>query len=1337
MPTQQELIKQRLAGGGDDPIRSLIKDRLSEITEATAPPRQIGTGRDIGFRDVIGPVLGQLLRAEQSRRTNFADRSVVSEAGARFARGTIQTQFTLPGNLLTMAGDLTGIDAVRDTGTFFRLAGALGTRDLPPSDPEGRRTRKFVGAVAEATPQFATQVAGSLILGPAAFIGLGVGPVVGDQYIETKERLLAEGAIEEEAIRDASVEAGIAGVITGVTNLLPAKVIPPNFRKPIEKSIRAVVKGLLSGAAAEATQETLERVMTDYSLAIKRQDFAAIKRIGTVAYWKELGFDAAVASVLGAGGKGASIAAEPDEIAQDQAEIIKTVAPEDPAEPLESPADAPTVLAPTEPPVIEPAVTEAVDGLDATQREVAEEAALDVLADEESSDADQQKAAQVVEALDQSKGPAVEEGVEVKPPTAAEKEAFLKGIGVDTSKKVQRTVTEKAALKGKLRGMRDVAAIVSRSVRATVKAAATAKGKIEKDTRVFVRRLIRSTVARDQQGRLLRLVENANPKTLENILDEIDLAIATDKVNERASEVKSLSKKIKKAKFISEAQRQAFLKELADAEGLAKGVKAFKQVESIDKASEAINDTVSDVAQEFATAVAAQKKIANGAYKNVRDTVSQLLKNIAAPAPTPLTEDEQTPTFRKGVILISDIRRLSNVVENIGKRKVNSILEKLLWRQMTRAHGEHELHMGDREGQLEEAAKAFGFSSLSDAFAQLSGSGGEALTQTVDVVIDGKEVTITMGQAMWFAAIDSETEARLLAGDTIVLSEGRKQKGFPVTADEIDAIRKKIPFPLRNFIRAAKGIAGQDTTILFETFLELNGREPRRVGNYFRRKRALQAAETAGKPKSWNDIRVQYNENLGIGKERSGSQDSPIIVEDFLTAILEQISDTSKVIHISKPIREASSVLFDPEVQAAINRNHGDDMNDALETYLGAASLARTNVTKLGEVVRFLNGSLAVAKLGLNPSSWLKQIGGLFRLMPILGFERMANGMANINSVTMKEMTDHSGFFLTRYIRNIVGRFSPIEEKGDKAFGADNATFSATLDRIVRNFLVGDFKAAFRAARDLGLSSLEFLNAFDGINARLAWAGYKYEIQQLHPEWTEGLQLLWVAEKAEDAIRESQNSSSTLDMNMAALNTRGKATSAWLLFSSDRMKTPNRIARGIQRGKGIETVAAEVLNSIWSVAVGRGVTLTTAVMVALALGDEDDIEEAFKRATKLDRNGIALGLEAVNMIDPLFTPPILESLAFNRAQVFDTAVGSSINDLVIAANDFRQSAVALGGGDYEKFREKLIKGGVGAALEVGALGGVNPLDVQMRRVLNAYDKLDDDEQRKLGRGDIP
>ena len=116
----------------------------------------------------------------------------------------------MPGNLRTMAGDITGVDAGRDAGTLFRIAGAIGSTEFPPSQASDNKVRKWVGTFFETLPQFGTQVAGSMVGGIWAFVALGVAPVMGDQYVETKERRLREGATEEEAKRDALIESAIA-----------------------------------------------------------------------------------------------------------------------------------------------------------------------------------------------------------------------------------------------------------------------------------------------------------------------------------------------------------------------------------------------------------------------------------------------------------------------------------------------------------------------------------------------------------------------------------------------------------------------------------------------------------------------------------------------------------------------------------------------------------------------------------------------------------------------------------------------------------------------------------------------------------------------------------------------------------------------------------------------------------------------------------------------------------------------------------------------------------------------------------------------------------------------
>jgi hypothetical protein len=304
--------------------------------------------------------------------------------------------------------------------------------------------------------------------------------------------------------------------------------------------------------------------------------------------------------------------------------------------------------------------------------------------------------------------------------------------------------------------------------------------------------------------------------------------------------------------------------------------------------------------------------------------------------------------------------------------------------------------------------------------------------------------------------------------------------------------------------------------------------------------------------------------------------------------------------------------------------------------------------------------------------------------------------------------------------------------EADQTFGTTTGTFSASMDRATKSVAAGDIVGAYQGLRDAGMSTLEILNFFDAINGRIAWAGYKAKVQRDHPEWSQQQQTEWVAEKAADALRETQNSSSVLDLSTVALQTRGNLTSIWLLFSSDRFKTANRVRRAFAASpaEGAAVVAAESMNIIWSVMVGRGVTLAVSMMIALSLGDEDDRDEAMQRAIAWDRNALALAIEATSTFDPLVTPRLLEIAAFNQAGVFDSAAGSSINDLGGGVMDMITSAKTLAEGEQSKAGEEFIKGLRKAGLEAAALSGLNPLDANMRRVFSAIDKLEDDDQAK-------
>ncbi|MCH8913978.1 MAG: VacB/RNase II family 3'-5' exoribonuclease, partial [Planctomycetes bacterium] len=364
------------------------------------------------------------------------------------------------------------------------------------------------------------------------------------------------------------------------------------------------------------------------------------------------------------------------------------------------------------------------------------------------------------------------------------------------------------------------------------------------------------------------------------------------------------------------------------------------------------------------------------------------------------------------------------------------------------------------------------------------------------------DIRINKGEAMWFLAIDAETEGLAMAGAPLQRRTGRETIGRPISESELADIREEIGKSdpkLAQFVKDVKEIADQDTDRLFATFFDLTGREPIRVIDYFRRRRNLEATTKAGLPTTFREVVIQYNENLGFGKDREGGTRAPIIIEDFLTVMLNHIQETSKVIHIAPGIRDAAGVLLDIRVVAAINATRGEGMNRDLQVHLGAASLARTKNDGIARFVRFVNGSAAIAKLGLNETSQLRQLGGLSRLVPILGPRRMKEGLASVfQKGLMREMTENSGFFWERYIGNISGRHSAVEEGID--FGVDRAKLLDFYDRFSENVSKGDILGAMQAARDASMSTLQILNMLDSVNARVAWIGYRAEVQRNHPD---------------------------------------------------------------------------------------------------------------------------------------------------------------------------------------------------------------------------------------------
>jgi hypothetical protein len=338
----------------------------------------------------------------------------------------------------------------------------------------------------------------------------------------------------------------------------------------------------------------------------------------------------------------------------------------------------------------------AVLPMDPQQRVVAEAAATEVLIDDESLPEDRQVAAEVIQELDNTTAPAQPEATEVAPvaqPTPEQKQQFLDSLGIKKDKARKITLTEKQALKAQIRAQKRSAEIVARAVKAEVQATAKETAAVNKDTRARVRRLVRATISKKRQGKFLALIENATPKNLADILDEVVLAASLDRVEERRADAAKLDKRVKKSKLISNETRDALRAKLEETKSLSDAARKFKQSKVINEASGKINEIIDEVAEAFTDERAANIALLQGKLANTRAAVEKVIGNVGE-AEAVLADDPVTSLGKVWKNGWADIRNLTRLVE--GKSDGTSILEQLMWREMTRAHSRHYEHVATR-----------------------------------------------------------------------------------------------------------------------------------------------------------------------------------------------------------------------------------------------------------------------------------------------------------------------------------------------------------------------------------------------------------------------------------------------------------------------------------------------------------------------------------------------------------------------------------------------------------------------------------------------------------------
>jgi len=709
--------------------------------------------------------------------------------------------------------------------------------------------------------------------------------------------------------------------------------------------------------------------------------------------------------------------------------------------------------------------------------------------------------------------------------------------------------------------------------------------------------------------------------------------------------------------------------------------------------------------------------------ETAKEAAAQAVENIER-AKKPMAESERVEDVDANAVTklgrgFMDLRNATESVE--GKHDGTGVLYNLMHRVMTMAEDAYFTEKRKRYAQIEKAVKAAGFDGLADAFEKLTGAGGKALQSTIRVPLGGQARTISLGQAASLAAIDPSSEDLISRGMKVQMREGRFLTPMAVTMDEIDRLRLRLKMEhpgLLRMVAAFKGIMEEMRPDVFRVHRILKGFEPEIVHDRWPRVRNLSAGEnTQSLPESSHEMVNRVLENSGFLKERTGGTDAPMMVDDVLNVVFDQVDQAAKVTHIALPVRDAANVLLDTRVRTAIASRWGGKFYTDLKRMLMASSRANQVLNTPGaRIVHMLNSNIAVTALASNVGTYMRQAAGLTRLTPYLSAADWAHGVASVPKVSMKEMTDASGYLWDRYIGSPAGRMSPVMSEGAEAM--DRPGIGRAMRQTIANVKAGDIWSAYKAWQRGGKAIMEGVNLADSIVARAAWAGFMRQAEREHPEWSKRRRTAWVAQQTADVVRETQNGSSPLDLSINSAMSRDSGMAAFFLFTSDPLKARNRIARAYKQSvaEGAKQTAAEAASILIGISLARGAGWVISQGVAAALGGDDRdrkrITEFYFAPERILANAAR---EVAGDVAPVFGPALTDLLTQKGQQGsgLNPPALQAVNDMLGAIGSIKTAVMAD--------RNKSDKLGVATEKFVSAVltaSGVNPFQAIWRTVWN-------------------
>lgn len=538
--------------------------------------------------------------------------------------------------------------------------------------------------------------------------------------------------------------------------------------------------------------------------------------------------------------------------------------------------------------------------------------------------------------------------------------------------------------------------------------------------------------------------------------------------------------------------------------------------------------------------------------------------------------------------------------------------------------------------ELDAIAKDAGFDGWGDARARISGSLGEAsqMTVTLGKPIGGRS-ELTMDEALYLYGLDPQTQERAIIKGRPLSWDGNRTKKWVLGWQEYDALRRAIPEQYRTMFDRMKLVTEKNKPEMMETLRLINGFEPPSVAGYLRTWANPEFYKKADEtPAGYNADTVTYLEHMGLTKEREPSAGVPLLVKGGLDAIESSITDSSRIIELAIPLRNARAVLLSQQVRAATAEHIGEDVNKSVEQLLVAAAGNRKAPDGMADrLMRKAVSNVARGKTQVNPRSWLKNTGGVLKALgeapPSVVLEGLAKLPRSIlknpgefSSAATQEMMDHSPYLSERYTGSPVTVLTGIQQTGVK-YGKWSTVQAA--GRSISAGHVGD--VLFKQVPAL-LDHIRLSLWFDAVTASILWRGYKAKAER------EGLGMEWVASQTERVMRRTQNSADPLDVSSFALDHRDRAAwAAVLSFTSDSNRSYNMLYRARRQGwkSMLRAGAAVAANQAWSSAVTGGLSAAGIAWLIGAIKGDDEEKQYERRQKAFDAASRSFWTETAGM----------------------------------------------------------------------------------------------------------